>query len=861
MATTITTLTSNFAASLPQKKGDPPNFGTVKSGRALAWDGVVDKLTIADANKDLIGMTTTSGNTSAQDNRTLVFWMKTSIGDAYQQIFFANAGGSSAGIGLFLSTSQKFVMETCPATGSPRDKLTSTDSYTLNEWIRVVAVWDAVNSSQTVYANGSLLETATYSQWSGDFTPGATIAIGALGTQWYFNGYLSDFQVWNDVWTLADVTNDYRHPEMLAHTFSGTSLTASNIKVWYPMTEGNPESPQTTIFDGSGDQNHATSVFYGDELFATDTPVSIGSREGTTVSGFTAINGALSNTTEDKLDGSNSLKFVASANGGYISTDTTSLVVGKTYYFKGYSHANSSGTNGHKIELLTGGNASISSSTYSNNAVSWISKEHTFVATHTTLRLRLFAESDEDIVYFDKFTLKEVGLSTTGHVEGQETIFQPAFVGQSRKMRMQVSSGPSILTPALSNLVDADFTISFWASYDGETSADWGGLGISNNYLTGATIASGRTLIGLTDGNYQQLSHSPVVPIDGSWHHYVLTYVKSTGVFIVYIDGSQNVTETNTTAIDNDHATANKIYMPQSASYNEGFIDECSVFNKTLSLAEVQELYNDGVPLDATTHSTSPSTGTNNLIGYWRNDGVVDWTDRSVNSNHGVISGTSNTIILPEGTTSGRDINGFFLTHPNKNYLSLDGVGTYISTSDADLFTFVNGGFSLECWFKIANTPPHTKYLIAKTAQDDADTSDNTEYGIFLDTNKKLFFRILDDSASAHIGAYWNTALDLNTWYHVVCTHTLGGTTSATCKLYITTADTIHSAVLTDVDSESANTYVAMENTTQPLTIGSRSDGIYLFDGLIDDVRVYNRELSLPEIKKNWKHGSGKHKD
>ena len=32
--------------------------------------------------------------------------------------------------------------------------------------------------------------------------------------------------------------------------------------------------------------------------------------------------------------------------------------------------------------------------------------------------------------------------------------------------------------------------------------------------------------------------------------------------------------------------------------------------------------------------------------------------------------------------------------------------------------------------------------------------------------------------------------------------------------------------------------------------------------GLIDDVRIYNRVLDLDtEIKKNWRHGSGKHKD
>ena len=127
--------------------------------------------------------------------------------------------------------------------------------------------------------------------------------------------------------------------------------------------------------------------------------------------------------------------------------------------------------------------------------------------------------------------------------------------------------------------------------------------------------------------------------------------------------------------------------------------------------------------------------------------------------------------------------------------------------------------------------------------------------------NKKLYFRLLDDSASAHIGAYFNTALNLNQWYHVVCTHTAGGTTSATCKIYLgeTTTPT-PTELKTDVDSETG-TYVAMENATDniPLVIGAKSNGASAFNGSIDEVRIYDRELSAAEITKNYNHGKSKH--
>ena len=46
MATTIA-LTSTSIANAPSKLGSPPDFGTLYSGRALDFDGVVDYVTIS----------------------------------------------------------------------------------------------------------------------------------------------------------------------------------------------------------------------------------------------------------------------------------------------------------------------------------------------------------------------------------------------------------------------------------------------------------------------------------------------------------------------------------------------------------------------------------------------------------------------------------------------------------------------------------------------------------------------------------------------------------------------------------------------------------------------------------------------
>jgi hypothetical protein len=49
-----------------------------------------------------------------------------------------------------------------------------------------------------------------------------------------------------------------------------------------------------------------------------------------------------------------------------------------------------------------------------------------------------------------------------------------------------------------------------------------------------------------------------------------------------------------------------------SGAYFDGTIDDVSIFNTELTQAQIQELFNDGVALDATTHSKA----NDNLLGY-----------------------------------------------------------------------------------------------------------------------------------------------------------------------------------------------------------------------------------------------------
>ena len=88
-----------------------------------------------------------------------------------------------------------------------------------------------------------------------------------------------------------------------------------------------------------------------------------------------------------------------------------------------------------------------------------------------------------------------------------------------------------------------------------------------------------------------------------------------------------------------------------------------------------------------------------------------------------------------------------------------------------------------------------------------------------------------------------------NNWHHIVGVYD-GGTAVTDLEIYV---DGVHS----DTASISQGTYVAMENKSNPLTIGwAPVFGGSNFDGLIDDVRIYNYALTPLQIRTEYNQGA-----
>jgi alpha-mannosidase len=125
---------------------------------------------------------------------------------------------------------------------------------------------------------------------------------------------------------------------------------------------------------------------------------------------------------------------------------------------------------------------------------------------------------------------------------------------------------------------------------------------------------------------------------DNAWHHYAAVYDKDAGVK-AYVDG--NLVASDGTYLGTLSAASVKFCMGSTESGGEnynGLLDDVRVYNKVLSQAEVQSLYNVGgstptpAPTATATATPTPTPGSAiqvNLSSYYNEDGFSYDTNRT----------------------------------------------------------------------------------------------------------------------------------------------------------------------------------------------------------------------------------------
>jgi len=259
------------------------NHAQIYSGRALEFDGVTDYLSVTGAAAGKTFIDYSAETTAANRAWTVAVWLNYDAAGSSNQMIsgYDNSVDVSTSNYLRLSSTEKLGFYDIGG-GVSR---TGNTILKVKTWYRAVFVY---NGSDTVnfYLNGVADGSGTLT--SSDANNNADLNISLIGAGLQssvftnaFAGKMSDFQAWQGAWTADDVEYDYLNPEQLALNRGGTSLTNSNLKLWYPMNEGH-RGNQSYVLDASNTGLGDNIVTNG--TFDTDTHWHKGSSGGISIS-------------------------------------------------------------------------------------------------------------------------------------------------------------------------------------------------------------------------------------------------------------------------------------------------------------------------------------------------------------------------------------------------------------------------------------------------------------------------------------------------------------------------------------------------------------------------------------------------
>src|SRR3989344_5624754 len=315
-------------------------------------------------------------------------------------------------------------------------------------------------------------------------------------------------------------------------------------------------------------------------------------------------------------------------------------------------------------------------------------------------------------------------------------------------------------------------------------------------------------------------------PAANRWYYIVATW--DTNVQRVYVDSVQ----TDSDAIasispSGDAAIGTFATIPQNNNYFNGIIDDFRVYNRALTADEIKRLYKIGATLKVNKPSyTGLDSG---LVGYWSFDGPDMYNntalDRSGQGNNGTLTNGPKRAIGKIGQAL--EFDAFSGTH------------SHVQVGDKASLDFGTSDFTLSAWIKAKATQDSFPSIIHKGA---TAGSGSPGYWWILSSGISKFFM---SNSTNRVESIAITNLRDNSWHHVSVVVDRDGMTTHYIDGIVDDADNLSSYSASDI------------NATEEFSIGGRDTGGSLeFTGLIDDVRIYNRELSPDEIKRLYRIGA-----
>ena len=604
------------------------NDATLYSGTALNFDGSADIVTIGDldtANKSLAFWFNPDVNITSATSATRLFGFRGTVGES------THYWGVTLGAATDLLTN-----ETLTVIPDGVSRSATTMNFDAGRWYRVAIVWNASSSYYDIYVDGVLKTdtttgTHTLENWS-------NFRIGRVGadTGSKFDGKLADVQVYNKSWTASDVTFDYNNPDKDVFDNSSSGILPTDCKALYRLNEG------------AGDRLYNAAPVLGANIW-----------DG--VQGDDANWSAFGTNTISEEDGAVKLTGDGSnASGGFIHLKNASdlsedLIVGKLYSLKFDSKVSSGGSIAWTVKKNSG---DVYQQSPAFTSTSFTPVELLFTAQSADSDYLYTAGlGNGESAYIKNISLKEITPATsvaqtswafTNWVKQQPYIPQYAISSYSKKMIFDgktdnVNCGND---SSIADVFHGGGTWSCWISPNNFGEASNPDIIVKGNVRIRVASDGGTPVIRFL----KSFSSN-----NGNWKTPAINFSKLTHVVAaydssdpnnnpdVYVNGIQQTltkfipdgeTEAPTGSANSDASSNLYVGGAEAGGDNnyEGFVDEISIFNKMLTQAEVQEIFNTGTALDIREHSAY-----SDVVAYWRNNGIDTWTDLSTNTNDGTV--------------------------------------------------------------------------------------------------------------------------------------------------------------------------------------------------------------------------------
>ena len=592
----------------PDKSGNN-NVGELFTGKALEFDGSTDSVDI-------------DGFQLAGSDATFAFWINPDFTTGSRPIFDVNP----TRLRFRISSGNLEVLSGSTVTFG---------SIASDQWQRVVIVING--TSADAYINGVQsgvtqtitaidISTATLARIAANY-----IGVGTL------DGKLSDFQIYNAVWSASDIAYDYAKPNHLVTDNPNTSLTVTNLKGYWALSEGSGSA----AYDSSGAGNNGTinGADYvvsqqripqlgmvdwakGSNLFLNSEPTSNEGVAGNITYGSYSwgLNG-FSNATIYGDSSVTRYRYGATAlqNTEYtlscyvIMDDLTEPSIG-----------NNTASGDFSI-TIGGGQATLNTTSVNVSGNVWrISRTITTGTTNLTRNgiVKYTSQSDKGfkVVGWQLEQSATVGnyiLTDGAAAIDVTTIENPAnkgydILGNPLRLREHSfnldGSGYAEVADDDSLDVNEGFSVSFWrkldVSTDGVRSAlVTKGVGLSTAVDNGVALSmNNNSIVGDVNTNVGRTFIQKPLTINGSWVFVTFTYTKNEKSRL-YIDTDAPIVSTTISGTINEThpimiGTDKNLGFKDSA-----LIDEVVWYDRPLSENEILNNYNVGLP----THSNSSS--------------------------------------------------------------------------------------------------------------------------------------------------------------------------------------------------------------------------------------------------------------